>query len=348
MKLNLNYFLLLFGITIFLITGCNSNTLTEQPIKIGIITDLTGPVAYWGESTIVGAELAVKDLEQQGILVELLFEDYMLDAKKAVSASQKLVEFDAVDGLYVEFNPGAVAVGSYLKEKQDEQLLFVYDAAITSPLETSDSTYKTYLNYQKGCKQLANSFKQDGVSRIGVLKLNLEAGELCLRGVQEIYGDKISVESYSLGDSDVKTQLLKLKERGSVAVINVAFEGETLNALKVLKEQNIAMRYGTVDDSITSRVLDLYSLELQGSYSFGFSNISNDFLNKISSEQLTTNYGAALAYIHIFQMGKALAKCDKDMTCVRREMDNSIENPLIGFEGFKDHVAVFAMSIQKR
>ena len=166
--------------------------------------------------------------------------------------------------------------------------------------------------------------------------------------MKEIYGENIPVEAYTLGDSDVKTQLLKLKNRGSQAVINVAFEGDTLNALKVLKEQDLNMLYGTVDDSITLKVTEFYSTELEGSYSFGFADVSETFSDKISSERLTTTYGAALAYTHTMQMGKALATCGKDMDCVKNEIDYSEKDNTIGFQKFDNRIAIFSMDIKER
>jgi len=82
----------------------------SDAIKIGVITDLTGPAAYWGESSRIGAELAVEDLRKEGYDIELLFEDYQLDATKALNGAQKLVNVDNVDGIYAEFNPAAISV----------------------------------------------------------------------------------------------------------------------------------------------------------------------------------------------------------------------------------------------
>ena len=127
----------------------------QESIKIGIITDLTGPAAYWGESTRVGAEIAVEELQKEGINVTLIFEDYQLDSRKALTSAQKLINIDNVDAIYAEFNPAAISVGSLVKDKN---ILFVYDAAPTSPLKDSPYTYKTYLNYQEGCREIAKKF----------------------------------------------------------------------------------------------------------------------------------------------------------------------------------------------
>src|SRR3989344_2255851 len=200
-----------------------------ETIKIGIITDLTGPAAYWGESTRIGVLLAIADLKEEGILVEPIFEDYQLDAGKAASAAQKLVNVDNVDALYADFNPGAIATASVLKGKDK---LFVYDAAIESPLADSPYTFKTYLDYRAGCAALAKKFKDADISTIGYLKVNLEFGELCLEGLKSVYGDFVIAEGYILGDLDFRTQLTKLKAKDVGAIVNVGFEGDSYNTLR--------------------------------------------------------------------------------------------------------------------
>ncbi len=318
---------------------------SSENIKIGVITDLTGPAAYWGESSRVGAELARQDLEAEGYIVDLVFEDYQLDATKALNGAQKLVNIDNVDGIYAEFNPAAISVGSFVKDKN---ILFVYDAAVISPLQDFPLAYKTYLDYQEGCKQVAQKFKDEGMEKIGVLKVNLEAGELCLSGVKEVYGDNTFVESFNLGDQDFRTQFLKFKENNVPAVIGAMFEGDTLNALKVIKEQKLDMKYGTVDDSITDQVTNLYAKELEGSWSFGFGQVSPEFSSRLSGDKLSTEYGAAITYIHIMQMGRALGSCKGDMECVKQKMDNSKPDSTIGFEGFNNHIAKLNMTIKGR
>ena len=317
----------------------------EETVKIGVITDLTGPAAYWGESTRVGAELAKQDLFNKGVNVELVFEDYQLDAGKALTAAQKLVNADNVKAIYAEFNPAAISAGSFLKDKN---VLYVYDAGIISPLEGNDNAYKTYLDVTEGCKQIANGFKEQGIENIGVLKANTEYGELCLDGAREIYGLNTYVETYNLGDQDFRTQMLKLAQNNVGAVINMGFEGDTLNTLKVIDEQNLDIKYGAQIDTITEQVIEKYSDELTGSISYGLVEVSSDFKNRISQEKLSTDYGAALAYTHIMQIGDAFEKCDEDLNCVKQEMNNAKPDDTIGFVRFYNHVAELEMEIIQR
>lgn len=317
-------------------------------IKIGVITDLSGPAAYWGESTRAGAELAAQELKQQGYDVRLVLEDYRLDAAKAASAAQKLVNVDGVDGIYAEFNPAAVSVGSYLKDKK---LLFVYDAAVVSPLANSPYAYKTYLDYQTGCRDVAKKFKEGGMQKIGILKVNLEFGDLCLNGVRAIYGSKAFSEGYNLGDVDFRTQLLKLKSNGVGAVVNVGFEGDTANTLKDIRDFKYTLLYGTVDDTITDAVKNQYASQLKGAWSFGFRNVEPAFSEKlktvVSGSKLATEYGAALAYTHLRQMAVALSACGKDYSCVTNKMDDAPADTTIGFDKFESHVATLNTQLRE-
>ncbi|MEK7530554.1 MAG: ABC transporter substrate-binding protein [Patescibacteria group bacterium] len=329
----------------FLVNYQTPEVATNRPVKIGIITDLSGPAAYWGESTRIGANIAVAELVAEGIPVELVFEDYALDAAKAASAAQKLISIDGVDALYAEFNPGAIAVASVAKDKP---VLYLFDAAVESPLEGNENAFKTYLDYRAGCRAIAEQFKSEGVATVGMLKVGLEFGELCLQGVREVYANPV-VEGYTLGDTDFRTQLTKLKSAKVGAVINVGFEGDTANTLKGMKDLGIKVPYGTVDDTITDVVKAEYADELKGAASFGFPTVDLAFAAKLlaanNNTKLATDYGAALAYTHVIQIAHAIAEC-VDTACVAREMSSASADNTIGFKGFINRIADLDLQIK--
>lgn len=339
----------LFGVIIFVlvvICGIYFNqpqSFVQDSVKIGVITDLTGPAAYWGESTRAGAQIAAEELNANGHNVSLVFEDYQLEAAHAASAAQKLLAIDDVDALYVEFNPGAISAASVLADKNT---LFIFDAAITSPLADIPTAFKTYLDYQEGCKQIAQRFRDDGVEKIGVLEVNLEFGQLCVNGVREVYGSNVISEGYNLGTTDFRTQLLKINNAGVGAVINVGFEGDTLNTLKIIKEFGYEIRYGTVGDTVTPQVLAEYGETLKGGYSFGFPEVSKVFAEKLAQKgDFSSPYGAALAYTHIMQIANAVAECDDNSACQIDQIQESKADDTIGFRGFIDRIADLRMVI---
>ncbi len=317
-------------------------------IRIGVLTDLTGPAAgYWGEPTRAGAELAAQELRDKGYDVQLFFEDYQLDASKAPGAIQKLISVDKVDAMYVEFNPGAIVAASIFK---DRSIPMIYDAAITSPLKESEYFFKTYLDFQAGCRTIAQKFKDEGMKKIGMLKINLEAGELCFLGVKEVFGDEVVVEGYNMGDTDFRTQILKIKNSGVTAVINAAFEDGTYNTLKVIHDLGYNLKFGTVDDTITEKITSAYGKELKGAWTFGFRDVGDGFKSKVDAlakRSFGTYYGAAIAYTHVTQLAQALAVCDKETKCVTNKIANSTASSIIGFRGFENRIANLDMQTKQ-
>ncbi len=84
-----------FGIIFVLIGTSKANNRPHN--SIGIIVPLTGVVASYGEEMKkgIGAH-AGREINDQGHIIQLLYEDDECDAKKAVSAFKKLVELDKV------------------------------------------------------------------------------------------------------------------------------------------------------------------------------------------------------------------------------------------------------------
>jgi branched-chain amino acid transport system substrate-binding protein len=69
---------------------------TQAEVRIGLAAPLTGPLAWAGEGTQRGAEIAVSDLNQiGGVLgeqIEMITADDYCDGAQAVAAAKKLVE----------------------------------------------------------------------------------------------------------------------------------------------------------------------------------------------------------------------------------------------------------------
>lgn len=339
--------LIVLASLLFLKTGETKQT-NDYTIKLGVITDLTGPGSYWGDSTQVGINLAIKELESENIHVTPIFEDYQLNATKAATAAQKLSTLDKVDAMYVDLNIGAITAGPVL---QDKNILYVYDAAVESPLASSPARFKTYLDFNGGCQAMATQFKDNGVKTMGILKVSSESGELCAEGVKSVFGENAVVESYNLGDTDFRTQLLKFKSKNVQAFTNVGFEGDILNTLSAMKQANFEVPFGTVTDSITPKVISMYPKEIKGSLSFGFADVDKNLVTKLvqanGGKELSSNYGAALGYIHTKQMARALSVCKKDVACAAKAFASSLPEESIGFQSFVKNIAQFTMEIKK-
>lgn len=325
-----------------------TNDIKKDTVKIGVITALTGNMAYWGESTLAGIQLAKKDLEKEGINTDIIVEDGQLDPKIALNAVQKLVNIDKVEAVYSEFNPAAISVSSFLKDKN---IVHIFDAAAISPLSTNTNTYKTYLDYEKSCAKAAIAVKSRGVEKVGVLKVNLEFGDLCLKGIKSVFGDNVFVEEYNAGTTDFKTNLLKLKSDNIGALFNASFQAETISSLKQARSMDMPKIFVGISEIVSPDIISQYSSLLEGSIMFDLPHIDNLFIKRVKEELPeinVSNYTAvSLVYIHIKQLARALLVCDKNTECVRKELDNSKQESIIGFMGFKDRIADFDIIIQE-
>lgn len=322
--------------------GTGTSQSTESDIHIGVITPLTGGVAYWGESSRVGIRLAEQELKEKGVDISVIVEDGQLDPKVALNAAQKLVGVDGVDAIYSEFNPAAIAVSSYLKDKDMVQ---IYDAAPVSPLLESENFFKTTLDYEKSCEQVSKLLKKRGYSRIGVLKVNLEYGDLCAKGIRNVFGTNVFVESYNAGATDFRTPLAKFTASDVEVVFHAGFQPETLASLKNLRGLNTRMPFIGLMETMTPGVAEEFKDVLEGSIMFGMPRVSPELLARLNAvakdSKLIDQNAAALAYLHITQLGEALSECEKETACVREKLKNAKPNEDAGFKGFKDRIAGF-------
>ena len=324
-----------------------SRNLGNRSIKIGLVSPLTGDFAFYGESTKAGAELAKKDLAKQGIEIQITAEDGQIDAARSLSAAQKLISVDGVQAIYSDLNPAAIAISSYIKGKK---ILHVYDAAPVSPLEDNPLVYKTYIDFVVGCQKVAQHLKDRGIQKVGVLSLNLEAGDLCTEGVSRVFGGMAFVEKYNPGTTDFIIQLLKLSQNGIQAVFNVSFPAETFSSLKDMRAAKINVPFVGSSDSFSPDLIAKNASLLEGVLAFGLPQASDSFIEDLRREvpQSVGYYpAAALAYIHIKQMAIALDACAEDSVCIQDKMDRSEKENVIGFGGFEGHIAQFMLPIQE-
>ncbi len=330
-------------ITVFVVNRPESNAL-----KVGIISPLTGNSAYWGESTLIGMRLAEAELKMEGINIDFIIEDGKLDPATALSAAQKLVNVDGVTAIFSEFNPASISVASFLKGKN---VFHLYNAASISPLDSGTNNFKTYLDYEMSCKETAQYIKDHkNVKRVGVLKMNLEPLELCLKGIQSVFGSDAVVESYDPSATDFRVELTKLDKAKVDAIFHASFQQQTLISLKEMQRLNMKELFVGLTETITPGIILEYKTLIEGDIFFGLPPVSEELaalIKSASSNKDVGSYNAAgLAYVHLVQIGHALAKCGSTI-CIEKEMSESIPNPEIGFQGFNNRIAEFDVLISE-
>ena len=82
-------------------TPNSSTSGSREPIKIGILADLTGPFTTYGTSLANSAQLAIKEINAKGGIagrqITVIVEDIQTDVSATVDKARKLIQSDKVD-----------------------------------------------------------------------------------------------------------------------------------------------------------------------------------------------------------------------------------------------------------
>ncbi len=82
---------------------------SEEAIKIGVISGLSGAAAKWNRFQNMGAQLAQEEYQVARFPIELVFEDSATEGKRVIAAFNKLTKHDKVDAIFADDFGFAVA-----------------------------------------------------------------------------------------------------------------------------------------------------------------------------------------------------------------------------------------------
>lgn len=200
-----------------LVIACSQQvSKSQEPIKIGVIGSLSGPVAYLGEQVIGTLRLALEEKSTlNGRPIELVVEDGACDAKKAVSAAQKLIQVDRVRIIVVDTCSNVMLSVAPLAE---EAHVILITPVATSPAITNAGDYAFRISGSATpmAEATAEMLKSLSIDTIGVLfeQNDFTVGwkDAFMKAFLDTPQNKIIAESYRSDETDVKTQLTKLSQ----------------------------------------------------------------------------------------------------------------------------------------
>ena len=246
--------LMLAFILIFLalISGCEKKT---EDIKIGVISELTGPISAFGKRAFNGIELATSEINASGGIngrkINLIVEDDQSIPQKAATSAKKLIEINKVSVIVGMVGSG---LGMSVAPIANESKIPLIACGVSTPKYStaSDYTFRIRGNSQKEIQILAAlAFNKYNTRKLAILNVQNEYGvsykEVFKKSYVELGGKVIIDESYQSGSSDFRTQLTKIKNSGEDGIYLVAQGAENGYALKQMKELGIKAKiYATV------------------------------------------------------------------------------------------------------
>ena len=203
-----------------LIGGCGKSGEVANPetIKIGGMAPLTGALAIYGVTTTNGAELAVKEINENGGILGKKIEYIMLDTKgdstEAVMAYNKLVD-EKVAGIIGEItSKPTLAVAEVAV--QDNMPLITPTGTQVDITEAGPNVFRVcFTNPYQGKVLAITSKERLGADTIAVMLNNSSdysdgITKAFIEESEKLGMKVMGVEGYSDGDKDFRPQLTKL------------------------------------------------------------------------------------------------------------------------------------------
>lgn len=201
--------LIVIGGGYFVFSKQNSDkSLTEvKPIKIGIISGLTGEYASAGQNLVNGAELA-KDLyikNNPGKKVELIVEDDQFNAQKGLTAYKKLVEVDKVDAI---LNMTSPTINAFYDLARSKNIPVVIAGEQGRPAE-DDNVFQVYPNSLPMYAGLAKYIKDSNLGNTAFFYLNDSTWLRFADEFRKNYGNGLGEYKIIAGQTDFRTIITK-------------------------------------------------------------------------------------------------------------------------------------------
>lgn len=202
---------------------------SKEPIKVGAIFSVTGAASFLGEPEKNTVLMLKEQINKAGGInghpLEVIVEDSKSDEGQAVLAAKKLLEKDKVVAIVGPSTTGeSMALVPIMNNAKTTLISCAAGYGITNPVNERHWIFKTPQYDVSAVEAIYNYMKKHGITKVGIITISTgfgNAGRKALLEVAPKYGITIVAdERYGPKDSDMTTQLTKIKAAGAQAVIN--------------------------------------------------------------------------------------------------------------------------------
>jgi len=258
---------------IFLVFLLSGITLGADPVKIGVIYPLTGPIAAAGSYQKAGVEMARDKINAEGGILgkpfTLFIEDGANDPAQSVSAAEKLVTREKVDAMIAAWGSSpTLAVSASVTKKY----------GVPHVVDTASSVKVTLLDGKRPNPWLfrvspTSRMEAEGVekfiaskmgfTKVAFMAVNNDWG----RGAAEEFGNVVkrtggsvvTTEIINADATDFLTQLTKIKGSEANAIIVTTDQSQISLILKQYKQLGMTQKILTTGGGIVPEGLILLS-----------------------------------------------------------------------------------------
>ena len=194
------------------------NEKVSKPIKIGAALSLTGKVAYYGEQTKKGIDLAMEKIKKENypFKLELIYEDTQSDTAPAVSAIHKLIDIDKVKLIIGPVRSGDVLATAPIAEK-NKVILFITVASTDEITQAGDYIFRNRETSAPHGKKAAEFLISKGIRNVAVFSTkssnSIGYSKSFADGFKQLGGQVVSLVEYDEKNNDFKTDISKIKDK---------------------------------------------------------------------------------------------------------------------------------------
>ena len=245
-------------------------------IVIGTMQDLSGPIVAFSKQLVNGMNMRVDEINAQGGIdgrkLKLVIEDHGYDPKKAVLATQKLVQKDKIFAMVGTIGtPTSLASMPILFEKNIPHL-FPLTAAreMYEPLHKLKYSFAaTYYDQMRA--GVKNVVKQKGYKKVCTLYQDDDFGLEVMRGAEaglkEIGQVLAEKTTYKRGATDFSSQVSRMKDAGCDFVVLGTIIRETIGTIGTARKLGWNVEFMGSSASYTELIHKLGGPAMNGFYS---------------------------------------------------------------------------------
>lgn len=327
-------------IAIIVIFGGNKNTDVSGELRIGVISALTGPASYYGESTMKGAEIGMQKVKEKypNLSIELFHEDSFFTPKGGIDAYNKLKATNNINALITMASNVSVGVRPVAAA---DNILHVAASTLANNFSSPDDlSFRTTAKGEVEAKPAVQFLTSLGVKRLGIIYMQNDIGTSMLESLKReapLAGISIvAEEGYPVEQNDYRTLLLKIKNANVDGIYLASLASQTAVIIRQADELDLPKTFlsyrGAEDPALIKNAGDLAERVY-------YTNSYDDSSNNESVRELVsayrerwgedTNGYVAEAYEAVLLIADTYAKCGDDPECAREFLFSIKDRPSV-------------------
>jgi branched-chain amino acid transport system substrate-binding protein len=219
-----------------------------DPIKIGSFLTVTGPASFLGDPELKTLQMYVEELNAKGGIkgrkIELIHYDTGGKAQDAVSFVKRLIQSDKVDLII-----GGTTTGDTMAVIPDVEKAGIPFISMAGGVEIIEPVkkwvFKTPHTDRMAVAKIFEDLRKRGLTKIALITGDGgfdKSGHTQLLKLAPEYGMTIVAdESYGNKDTDMTTQLTKIRSSGAAAIINFGLGQAPALVTKNIKQLGITL-----------------------------------------------------------------------------------------------------------